>query len=225
MNDNLAVIFDMDGVLVDSYHAHFASWRVVAEEVGRPLSEADFASQFGRTNPESIAGYWGEGTFDAERIAALDDLKETAFRRIIAADFPAMPGAVELIGALDDAGFSIGLGSSGPPENVDLVLDRLDARPLFGAVVTGTDVTRGKPDPQVFLLAAERLDVPPSRCVVIEDAPAGLRAAEAAEMASVGIASTGRSRQSLAEADLVVDALAQLSPQVLRELILRSTRE
>ncbi|MFC1597882.1 HAD family hydrolase, partial [Planctomycetota bacterium] len=118
MNDNLAVIFDMDGVLIDSYHAHFQSWQVVATEVGLPLSEADFASQFGRTNPESIAGYWGEGTFSQERIVALDDLKETSFRATIQADFPAMPGAVELLQSLHDARFSLGLGSSGPPENI-----------------------------------------------------------------------------------------------------------
>jgi len=222
MNDKLAVIFDMDGVLIDSYHAHFQSWLVVAREVGLPLGEADFASQFGRTNPESIAGYWGDGTFSQERIVALDDLKETSFRGTIEADFPAMPGAVELLHSLHDARFLLGLGSSGPPENVDLVLSRLKTRSLFGAVVTGGDVTRGKPDPQVFLMAAERLGVPPRQCVVIEDAPAGLRAAEAAGMASVGLASTGRTRQSLAEADLVIDSLAELSPSILREVILRA---
>ena len=220
MNDNLAAIFDMDGVLVDSYDAHFRSWQVVAREVGLPLTEATFASQFGRTNPESIAGYWGEGTFTSERIAALDDLKETSFRRNIGADFPAMPGVVNLLQSLHDARFLLGVGSSGPPENVDLVLSELKARSLFGAVVTGGDVTRGKPDPRVFLLAAERLDIPPRQCVVIEDAPAGLRAAKSAGMRSVGLASTGRTRQSLAEADLVVDSLDELSAPLLRELIL-----
>ncbi len=221
MNDHLAVIFDMDGVLVDSYHAHFKSWQAVAAEEGLDLTEADFASQFGRTSREIIAASWGEDRYGDEEIAAMDDRKEAAFREILRADFPAMPGALELLRSLDGAGFALALGSSGPPANVELVLDELDARRLFGAVVTGMDVTRGKPDPQVFLTAAARLGVPPERCAVVEDAPAGVVAAKAAGMASVGFASTGRSVETLAEADLVVRCLAELSPKVLRELILR----
>jgi beta-phosphoglucomutase-like phosphatase (HAD superfamily) len=95
----------------------------------------------------------------------------------------------------------------------------LGARPLFAAVATARDVTRGKPDPQVFLIAAERLGVPPERCAVVEDAPAGIAAAKAAGMKSVGLASTGRTRELLSAADLVVDFLAELSPAVLRDLI------
>jgi beta-phosphoglucomutase-like phosphatase (HAD superfamily) len=88
-------------------------------------------------------------------------------------------------------------------------------------VVTGMDVTRGKPDPQVFLIAAERLAVPPARCAVIEDAPAGVAAAHAAGMIGIGLVSTGRTRQSLSAAELVVDRLDEISPAVLRQLIER----
>jgi beta-phosphoglucomutase-like phosphatase (HAD superfamily) len=102
-----------------------------------------------------------------------------------------------------------------------LVLDRMSLRELFRAVVTREDVTRGKPDPQVFQIAARRLEAPPARCVVIEDAPAGLAAAAAADMAGVGLVSTGRTRDILARADLLVDSLAELSPEVLREVISR----
>jgi beta-phosphoglucomutase-like phosphatase (HAD superfamily) len=83
------------------------------------------------------------------------------------------------------------------------------------------DVTRGKPDPQVFVLAAERLAVPPRRCAVVEDAPLGIAAAKAAGMASVGLVSTGRTREGLAQADLVVDSLAEVSPALFRSLIRR----
>ena len=154
-----------------------------------------------------------------QEIAALDDRKEAAFREILEADFPAMPGAVELLESLKDAGFALAVGSSGPPENVDLVLEKLGHRSLFGAVVTGMDVTRGKPDPQVFLIAAERLGVPPNRCAVVEDAAAGISAASAAGMASVGLVSTGRTREELSAADLVIDSLSELSAQILRQLI------
>lgn len=221
MNHDYAAIFDMDGVLVDTYHAHYRSWLAMAEPEGLSFTEAEFAPTFGRTSREIIAYFWGDGRYTDEEIAALDEKKEAAFRRIIEADFPAMPGASELLQELHRAGFALAVGSSGPPENVDLVLERLNAREMFHAVVTGMDVTRGKPDPQVFLIAAERLGAPPERCAVIEDAPAGVAAANAAGMTSVGLTSTGRTAESLSAARLVVGSLAELSAKLLRELILQ----
>jgi beta-phosphoglucomutase len=219
MDHHYAAIFDMDGVLVDTYHAHYQSWLAMAEPEGLSFTEAEFAPTFGRTSREIIAYFWGDGRYSDAEIAAMDEQKEAAFRRIIEADFPAMPGANRLLEDLHDAGFALAVGSSGPPENVDLVLERLGARRLFQAVVTGMDVTRGKPDPQVFLIAAERLHMPPERCAVIEDAPAGVTAANAAGMTSVGLTSTGRTAESLAAACLVVGSLAELSAGVLRRLI------
>jgi beta-phosphoglucomutase len=130
-----------------------------------------------------------------------------------------MPGASELLNALGKAGFLLAIGSSGPPENVDQVLDKLQIRPLLSAVVTGADVTRGKPDPQVFLIAAQRLGVHPARCVVVEDAALGIKAAHAAGMKAIGLASTGRTRESLATADLVVDRLGEITPAMIRSLM------
>ena len=149
----------------------------------------------------------------------MDQEKEAAFRRIIATDFPAMQGGAELIAALHQAGFGVAVGSSAPSENVKMAIDRLGVRDWLAAVVTGSDVRHGKPDPQIFLVAAERLDVPPPWCVVIEDAPVGIAAAAAAGMACVGLASTGRTREALGKADLVVDSLAELSPEMLRRII------
>ncbi len=219
MSSDLAVIFDMDGVLVDSYLAHFESWRSLGAEYGRTITEEDFAQQFGRTSREIVAAYWGEDAFSDEQIAAMDQRKEAAFREIIARDFPAMPGAKQLLKSLHEAGFRLAVGSSGPPENIEMVLDRLGCRRLFSAVVTGADVQRGKPDPQVFLLAAERLGVAPQRCAVVEDAPAGVSAANRAAMASIGFASTGRRPEELSHARLVVTSLGELSPQRIARLI------
>src|SRR5690606_24181756 len=109
-------------------------------------------------------------------------------------------------------GFRIAVGSSGPPENVDLAIEKLGIGPFLSAKVTGLDVTRGKPDPQVFLIAAQKLGVPPERCVVVEDAPAGVAAAKAAGMACVGFPSTGRTRDDVADADLIIASLNELSP-------------
>ena len=219
MDKPIAAIFDMDGVLVDTYQSHFRSWREMAASEGLQFSEEDFAPTFGRTSREIIAHFWGKDRYDDAQIAELDRRKEAAFRRIIAADFPAMPGAVDLLRTLHGAGFRLAVGSSGPPENVQLIVDELDARSLFGAIVTGDDVTRGKPDPQVFLLAAERLGVPPARCAVVEDAAVGVAAANAAGMTSIGLLSTGRTRADLAAARAIVRSLSEISPSMLQNLI------
>ena len=211
MDPQLAVIFDMDGVLVDSYHAHLKSWQVVA------ATELDFASGFGRTSREIIA-MW-ERDYDEAKIAELDDRKEEAFREMLAVEFPPMPGVEAMLESLHAAGFALGVGSSGPPMNVGLVLDRLDRRALFGAVVNGMDVTRGKPNPQVFLLAAERLGISPACCAVVEDAPPGIEAARAAGMAAIGFPSTGRTAEQLAAADLLIGGLHELTPEAVRGLI------
>jgi beta-phosphoglucomutase len=214
-----AAIFDMDGVLVDTYQAHFQSWLLMAKRAGLSFTEEEFAPTFGRTSREIIAHFWGQGRYDDAQIAALDAEKEAAFREIISENFPAMPGVHKLLTDLYIADWRLAVGSSGPPENVELILERLGKGDLFSAIVTGMDVTRGKPDPQVFLLAAKRLGVPPSRCAVIEDAQPGIAAAHAAVMAAVGLVSTGRTREELAAADLVVDSLAEISPKVLGGLI------
>ncbi|MDY0165770.1 MAG: beta-phosphoglucomutase family hydrolase [Thermoguttaceae bacterium] len=212
-----AVIFDMDGVLVDTYHAHYKSWVAMAEKEGFTFTEEQFAPTFGRTSREIIAHFWGSGLSD-QRIAEMDAAKEEAFRRIIADDFPAMPGARDLVESLAEDGFALAVGSSGPPENVAMVLDELGVSDHFQAVVTGADVTRGKPDPQVFLIAAERLRTAPAACAVIEDAPAGVAAARAAGMKAIGLVSTGRAPEDLDEADLVVRQLSELPPSRIREL-------
>lgn len=213
------VIFDMDGVLVDSYDAHYESWCRLAARQGRSISLAEFDATFGRTSREVIAALWPDVIRDAGQVAEWDRCKEALFREILAEDFPAMPGAVQLLRQLWEAGIPVALGSSGPPENVALVLERLGLRPRLAAVVTGAEVRRGKPDPEVFLLAALRLGIPPPRCVVVEDAPAGIEAAHRAGMAAVGVLSTGRRPHQLAKADRLVRGLKQLDPRCLAELL------
>lgn len=205
-----AVLFDMDGVLIDSYQAHLDSWVMLGEETGVSFSRDSFDQCFGRTSREIILDYWG-GDLPEDRVAAMDARKEALFRELLADHLPLMPGVEALLDGLAASGFKLAVGSSGPPENVHLTVNRLGAQ-RFGKVVTGMDVTRGKPDPQVFLLGAGGLGVEPARCVVVEDAAPGVQAAHAAGMACVGVVSTGRTREQLAKADLIVDHLADLTP-------------
>ncbi len=212
-----AVIFDVDGVLVDSYEAHFQSWLALAEEAGFSFTRPQFAATFGRTSRDIIQHFWGE--VDAAQVGPMDNRKEALYRDLVRDAFPAMPGADDLIAALHDAGVALAVGSSGPPENVGLVLESLEYGSLIDARVTGMDVTKGKPDPEVFLIAAKRLGRAPGECVVVEDAPAGIEAAHRAGMAAIGLCSTGRTREELSIADLVVDELPEITPVVVRDLI------
>jgi len=145
--------------------------------------------------------------------------KERLYQEIITEDFPSMAGMAELLVALHKAEFSLAVGSSGPIENLRIVLEKLDAEKLFTAQVTARDVTLGKPHPEVFLTAAKRMNIPPSQCCVVEDAPAGIEAARAAGMAVVGLASTGRTVELLESADLVVKEVDELSPEIFQRLI------
>lgn len=213
---DLGVIFDMDGVLVLTEDAHWRSWRDVALRRGIQLEYATFLSCFGRVNADCIHIMLGADIPEQEALAIADQ-KEAAFRDLVRASVPLAPGTRELLHSLRNAGVRIGVGSSAPPENVDLVLDAASIREYFGAVIDGSQVKQGKPAPDVFLQAGARLGLPPSACVVIEDAPAGIRAARAANMTAVGVTTTHRADQlNEAGAHVLFDSIQSLTPDLLR---------
>ena len=218
--DQLGVIFDMDGVLVDSYQPHYESWRRTARKRGLDMTEAQFAQTFGRTSREIIRHFW-PGRFSDEQVAAWDAEKEAVYRDIIAEDFPEMDGATGLLAALKSAGFALAIGSSGPRRNVQVVLQHLTNAQLFDATVDGSEVTEGKPNPDVFLKAATKLSLPPRSCAVIEDSVSGIQAARRAGMAAVALTGTIPRDILEAQADAVVDSLRELSPAAIAELIQR----
>ena len=213
-----AVIFDMDGVLVDSYRAHLESWQIVAAHHGVAMTEEQFAHTFGQTSREIIPNLW-PGRFTQDDVRVFDREKEAAYRAILARDFPAMDGAPELIRALHDAGFRLAIGSSGPAENVAAVRPYLPGGQLIQATVDGGQVRQGKPAPDIFLKAAAELLVPPARCAVIEDAPVGLEAARRAGMAAIALTGTAPREKLAAGARLVVESLRELTPAGIEALL------
>ncbi len=214
------VVFDVDGVLVDSYTAHFQSWLALADERGcHRMTEDEFRATFGRTTRETITTLWPAENLSPQAVSELDDLKEELFRDMLRTNFEAMPGAASLIAELKGAGFGLAAGSSGPPENVYLVLDQLERRDFFDVVVTGVDVSRGKPDPEVFLTCARRLDVSPTRCAVIEDAVVGVQAANRAGAMCIALVVEGRDEHLFMDADHVVRDLSALTPTRIHDWI------
>jgi beta-phosphoglucomutase len=223
MSAKFGVIFDVDGVLVDSYKAHLASWQQAAAGYGLSMSENDFARTFGRKSIDIINHLW-PGRFDDAAAMAFDAGKEAAYREILRVAFPEMPGAGELIASLHAAGFAMAIGSSGPPENVELVRQTLRNGSLITAAVNGFEVTRGKPDPEVFLKAGAKLGLTPPSCAVVEDAVAGVQAARRAGMVSIGLTGTNPRESLQPAATLVVDRLNELTPKRIEQLLTAPAR-
>ena len=199
-----AVLWDLDGVLVDSTPYHFEAYRRLAADHGRELTLAEFRDLIGLRNEAILRRLFGElAPEEAARRAAR---KESLFRELIAGNVEGLPGAAELVARLRDEGVPMAIVSSTPRANIELVLRSLGLREAFGALVGEEDAGRGKPDPEGFLVASERLGAAPGGCVVLEDAPAGIQAAKAAGMRAIGVTTT-RPAERLAEADLVVETL------------------
>ncbi len=210
------VIFDMDGVLIDSYEAHFEAWRRMLHNHGLDITEEQFAATFGQTNADIFAGLFP--SLEKKRYPALGEEKEAFFRQVITRRFPGKAGASDLVRALHVAGARLAIGSSGPPENVRAVLTRLPAGSLFEATTDGSEIRHGKPHPEVFLKAAAKISLPPERCVVVEDAPVGVDAGKEAGCAVVAVTGTAP-RSRLEAADLVVDSLRELDAARIRSLL------
>jgi beta-phosphoglucomutase family hydrolase len=199
-----AVLWDLDGVLVDSAPFHFQAWRELMASLGRELSEVGFRRTFGWRNDAILRELVGDlPPAEVERLAAR---KEVLFREAARGNIVALPGALALLRLLRERGLRLALVSSTPRANIELVLSSLGLETAFDVVVGEEDVSRGKPDPEGFLLGAERLGVPPEECVVIEDAPVGVEAAKRGDMRCIGV-SRNRPREALAKADLVVESL------------------
>src|SRR4051794_4448137 len=153
-NEAMAVIWDVDGTLVDTAEMHFAAWARLAGEMGRPFSRDDFSATFGRRNPEIIRFLFREDFSDAD-VARIGETKETYYRSAAEQGTALLPGVRELLDGFQARGVRQAVGSSAPRGNLDLILRITDSRRYFDAIVGMEDTQRGKPDPQVFLVAAE----------------------------------------------------------------------
>ncbi len=206
------IIWDMDGTLVDTAELHFQAWQRLADERGQPFSRADFAATFGRRNPEIIRQLFNPNADDAE-VAEVGDRKETYYRESARNGVELLPGVRPLLDGFAALGIPQGIGSSAPRGNLELILELTQTTPLFKTIVSMEDVQRGKPDPQVFQVAADRLGLPPPRCIVFEDAVAGVEAAKAGGMQCVAVRFVAHhpvEKLAAAGADRIVDCLTEV---------------
>jgi beta-phosphoglucomutase len=212
-----AVIWDMDGVIVDSGPYHCQSWQYAFKKRGLIFTEEDFQRIFGQRNDTIVRKTMGEAITQPE-IEAIARDKEEYFRRSIKKNLKPFPGVVNLLKILKQNGIASAIASSAPIENINLVLGGLDLEGYFQAIVYGREVTEGKPSPQGFLLAARKLGAEPGKCVVVEDAVAGVTAAKRAGMHCVAVTNT-HPRSRLGQADLVVDSLEKVTLRDINRLL------
>jgi beta-phosphoglucomutase family hydrolase len=186
----LAFIFDMDGTIVDNMAYHTRSWIDFFEQRGMAIDADEFfRTTAGRQGKEIIRAHLGEHLPD-DAVSALNLEKEAVYRELYGPHRKSVAGFDALIARARTAGVKLAVATAAPVANIEFTLDGLDLRRHFDAVVGAADVARGKPHPDGFLLAAERLGVPPSACIVFEDAPLGVEAARNAGMRCVVLTTT-----------------------------------
>ena len=213
-NGARAVLWDVDGTLIDSREYHWLSWHGALAAENFRLTRGQFERTFGRRNEEILGAYFP--TYGARDIARVGEAKEAAYRELVrAGGIELLPGVRGWLERLREQGWLQALASSAPRLNLDAIVSALGLEDFFSAVASAEDVTEGKPNPQVFLAAASKLGVGPSSCVVVEDAPAGTEAARRAGMRSIGVLSS----HGELEADVVVRTLEELPPDAFDRLL------
>src|SRR5271165_4429027 len=215
MNGCKAVLWDMDGTLVNSEELHWISWRNTMAKEGVVITRDQFLTTFGQRN-DSIIPSWLGSAATAERIERIAQAKEEFYRHLVRqVGIAPEPGVASWLDRLQKHGWQQAIASAAPRANIDAVLEALSANHIFKGIVSAEDVHRGKPDPEVYLLAASRVGVPAERCIVVEDAAAGIEGARRAGMRGIGVSHKGKDLQ----ADVVVESLDLLEPDCFDRLL------
>jgi beta-phosphoglucomutase family hydrolase len=199
-----AVIWDMDGVIADTAEFHYLAWKDTLARKGVDLTREAFMHLFGQRPDTIVKAIMGD--VPQSEFEAINTAKQADFRRRAAGRIQALPGAVELMKALYEHGIRQAIASSAPPENIEVVVSGLGIKECFQAIAYGWEVAEGKPSPQIYLLAAQRLGVNPANCVVFEDAIAGVEGAKRAGMKCVAVTNS-HPGSKLKKADLIVNTL------------------
>ena len=211
------VIFDLDGVLIDTGQFHRQSWYDLAGEEDFEMSDELFYSTFGMQNYQIIP-LLVRRDLTVEDIERMSEWKESRYRELISGKLTLQEGARGLIDELKSNGFLLAIGTSAPQANLAFMLEHTGVDDCFDAYVTGEEVSNSKPAPDTFLKAAEKLSLTPGRCLVVEDAVQGVQAGKKAGMKVVAVCTT-RQREDLEDADLIVDSIGELKADDFLKLL------
>ena len=209
------VIWDMDGVLVDTGELHYQTWNEILPSYGIPFSRQRFRLTFGMNN-QGFLEYMAGKKLDPGFVREIANRKESRFRELINGSIQPLPGVVDWLTRLRSQGVRQAVASSAPQANVDVLLAVLKISDFFQAAISASEMP-GKPDPAVFLQAARLIGLSPASCVVVEDAIPGVQAARRAGMACIAVTTTN-SPDALANANVVVDRLNELPDDAFQRL-------
>lgn len=203
-----AAIFDMDGVVVDNHSYHFSAWMAFAKKYQFELNTQIYRDNFnGKTNADLFKMIFG--TLSSSQVEVYANEKESLYQEMYFNHICPHTGLISFLKELKELNIKIALGTSAPPMNVDFTLDRLNLRHYFDVIVDGSQVQKGKPDPEVYLLCAERLNVQPERSVVFEDSLAGLESGRRAGCKIVAVATSHKSEELFSKTNLVISDFTQ----------------
>ena len=221
MNSNaIGALFDWDGVIIDSHNQHEKSWSKLAEEENEVLPDNFFKMTFGMRNENIIPNFFGNwiDVTNQEEVTRLADRKEEIYREIIISDgIEPLPGVRDLLQSLKSEEIACSIASSTPIANIETVMGMIELSDYFDAITAAEDVSNGKPNPEVFLKAAEKIKVDPKNCVVFEDAHVGIEAGLAANMQVIAVATT-HPVESLGNAHMVTENLESIDAEKIMEL-------
>lgn len=210
-----AALFDMDGVLVDNFDIHLQAWDTFCKSKGLTISSDDLKNfAFGRTNDEILPHFF-EQSFSKQEIDALADEKEAIYRAIYKGSVTPVLGLIAFVKALKEANISIAVATSAPAANAHFVLQEIGLSNYFDCITDSSMISKGKPDPEIYLTTAQRIGIEPSRCIVFEDSFAGIASGNSAGMNVVGIATT-HSKDKLIGCKKVVSNFTELSVSELQ---------
>lgn len=217
MNEKFAVIFDMDGVIIDSNPYHKEAWLKFAEKYNVPLKEEEVPEKiFGKTNTTALRDVFGK-EFSTEENFRMGEEKEAIYRELHGKDMVPIVGFRQFIQLLKDNNIPMAVATNAPVSNVDFIMDKIGLRHFFSVVIDASSVKNGKPDPEIYLKSAERLGVLPERCIVMEDSVPGAEAGIRAGMKVITI-TTSHAKEELNHTDLVIDGYDELSMEKLISL-------
>lgn len=215
---HFAVIFDMDGTMVDNTPYHYRTWQVMFKKYSLgEISEHTYFSQFsGVPIKDSIQRLFGN-THSTGQLHKLVQEKESTYQELYTPHVAPINGLINFLSELKQAGIKLAIASSASIHDIDFILERIHVRDYFDVIVDGSQVSNGKPNPDIFLKAAAHLQTAPQDCFVFEDSIAGIKAGNAAGMKVIGI-TTGNTAEQLQPSVMVIDDFTELNVQKLQEL-------
>jgi len=213
----IGIAFDLDGTMIDNNRFHILSWQEFYKRRGRSFTSEEFITHFnGKTNAD-VLKYVFPYSLTADEISLFTEEKEAIYREIYAPHIKPLPGLIALLELLNKHNIPMVIATSGIPVNIEFMLEHIKIGQYFKSIINSTHITKGKPDPEIYFLAAIELGLPPSRCIAFEDAVAGIRSSKNAGFKTIAL-STSHNREDLKESDLIIKDFNEVDLNMLYSL-------